>query len=407
MEIPDTSDVYKAMFKALEEPGFLPVIQAASKLIGAPVVFTDERYHLIAQHPMTPIGDMVYDTLLEQGSLPIEVIADYQQAYLMGEGKYYEPFYAEGGPAASWPRIFAEVHNEERILGHLGVFVGRVGAQPWQLAATAILANTLRIKMRMVTQPFMSLSNSFAILLDEASSEELKARAILNLRENQHHPGLLVAAPLNLTTGQQAFAAVAISHIQRTTKNVVLTPFQNDLVMLITSRNPRPLLDPLRETAENIARFLAKHQISCGAVGPVEDLQDLSGYFWQAHLTAVVAGEQDARGGLSHFEDLAPAQVYRFLIDSGKSRLCAHPLLPRLRKYDRENATQLYATLSAYSKTMFDKNATSDALHIHRNTLLYRLNRIEALFGVDLADARTLHRLLLSYGVEEMGAEAE
>ena len=138
-------------------------------------------------------------------------------------------------------------------------------------------------------------------------------------------------------------------------------------------------------------------------MGPVEDLQDLGGYFWQAHMTAVVATERGARGGLSSFEELAPSQVYRFLIDSGKSRLCAHPLLPQLREYDQKNATQLYATLSAYSKTMFDKNATSKTLHIHRYSLLYRVNRIQDLFGVDLDDARALHRLLLSFGVAEIG----
>ena len=401
---PDTGDVYRAMFRALAEPGVLPVVEAASKLLGAPVVFTDDRYHLIALYPAARIGDPVYDALFEHGELPIDVIADYQQAYLLQPGKYYAPFYAEHGPAEAWPRIFAEVRNEERILGHLGVLVGRTAVEPWQLEATAILTETLRLKLSMAAQPFMSLPNSLAILLDDESPENLRAKAALNIYESRQHPGLLLAAPLNMTTGHQAFAPVAINRIQQISKNVIPTLFENDVVALITSRLPQPALEPLKETAASVARFLAQHQIACGVAEPVGDLRDLPGHFWQAHLTAVIASGQGARSDLSYFEDLAPAQFYRFFVDSGRSRFFIHPLLPQLRDYDDNNATEFYATLSAYCRNLFDKSDAAQALRIHRNTLLYRLGRIETLFGVDLKDNRVLHRLLLSFELAEMAA---
>ena len=39
-----------------------------------------------------------------------------------------------------------------------------------------------------------------------------------------------------------------------------------------------------------------------------------------------------------------------------------------------------------------DRTAASAALHIHRNTLAYRLRRIEAITGLDLASPRDLAR---------------
>jgi len=51
---------------------------------------------------------------------------------------------------------------------------------------------------------------------------------------------------------------------------------------------------------------------------------------------------------------------------------------------------QLLRTLRAFVAHHYDRAATSEALHVHRNTLAYRLRRIERLTGLDLATARDL-----------------
>ncbi|MBK5242741.1 MAG: helix-turn-helix domain-containing protein [Clostridium sp.] len=47
--------------------------------------------------------------------------------------------------------------------------------------------------------------------------------------------------------------------------------------------------------------------------------------------------------------------------------------------------------------SIFNSTKTSKALIIHRNTLLYRLNRIMQLTGIDLDDTDTCTHLLLSF----------
>ena len=55
-----------------------------------------------------------------------------------------------------------------------------------------------------------------------------------------------------------------------------------------------------------------------------------------------------------------------------------------------EDHGDLVPTLQALFACRFDRTATSAALHIHRNTLAYRLKRIEELAGLDLADPRDI-----------------
>lgn len=61
----------------------------------------------------------------------------------------------------------------------------------------------------------------------------------------------------------------------------------------------------------------------------------------------------------------------------------------------------LLRTLRTYVARDYDRAATAEALHVHRNTVLYRLRRIEDLTGLDLASARDLACVYLAVGIGE------
>ncbi len=61
---------------------------------------------------------------------------------------------------------------------------------------------------------------------------------------------------------------------------------------------------------------------------------------------------------------------------------------------------ELVRTLQALLACRLDRTATSSALHIHRNTLAYRLKRIEEIAGVDLASPRDLARVYIALSDE-------
>ena len=71
------------------------------------------------------------------------------------------------------------------------------------------------------------------------------------------------------------------------------------------------------------------------------------------------------------------------------------PELYRLIEHDRAKGTQYYETLRAYLLNERDIPRTSEALIIHRTTLLYRLRKLEAVAPIDLDDPdKRLHILL-------------
>ena len=69
--------------------------------------------------------------------------------------------------------------------------------------------------------------------------------------------------------------------------------------------------------------------------------------------------------------------------------------LQRLQEHDGRTSGELVASLRAWCRSSFDVPAAAAALHVHPNTLRYRLKRAAELSGLDLARPRQLLALQL------------
>ena len=72
-------------------------------------------------------------------------------------------------------------------------------------------------------------------------------------------------------------------------------------------------------------------------------------------------------------------------------------LVTPLLAYDRKRGSDLLKTLSVYFDTGANASETADRLFLHRNSLLYRLERIQELTGLDLKEPDA--RLALQLGL--------
>lgn len=81
--------------------------------------------------------------------------------------------------------------------------------------------------------------------------------------------------------------------------------------------------------------------------------------------------------------------LYKFMFNSGNQgeifEYCTEKLRP-LEEYDHANGTELIETCWAYYLNGFSIAATADDMFIHRNTLQYRLKKIEELVSFSLDD---------------------
>ena len=72
-----------------------------------------------------------------------------------------------------------------------------------------------------------------------------------------------------------------------------------------------------------------------------------------------------------------------------------HPAIGLLEEADERERSSHLADLEAYLSCGRNATATARALHVHKNTMYYRLQRIEQIAGVDLSDEQTCFVLQL------------
>ena len=146
------------------------------------------------------------------------------------------------------------------------------------------------------------------------------------------------------------------------------------------------------EDARRIAAQLGRHAM-VGLSSRYADPSDLRRALEEAELVLDVT----AAGGAPPAEDVGDG-TYRLLFRV----LASHPEEVRsfyedtvapLVRYDDQYRTELVDTLSSYLEHNCNMNATAQAIHAHRHTVGYRLERVRELAGLDPFTSEDRERL--------------
>lgn len=132
-------------------------------------------------------------------------------------------------------------------------------------------------------------------------------------------------------------------------------------------------LDRSREDAELVLRVLEMPGAVRGRGSHVATRDDVHGLSLVLRLSDIAAGDP----------------------------VCAVGPLARLETYDAEHQSHLVETLACWLEQFGDVTRTAEQLHVHKNTLRYRLGRIEEVSGVTLEDSGARFELMLQFRVRQ------
>ncbi|HLH25095.1 MAG TPA: helix-turn-helix domain-containing protein [Chloroflexota bacterium] len=126
--------------------------------------------------------------------------------------------------------------------------------------------------------------------------------------------------------------------------------------------------------------------VSVGIGRPYAGVAGLSTSYHEA-AEALLIGQALLGGGCAtYFGDLGIRRLLFPLRGSPELRAFYEEFLGALDSYDERHGTELIRTLEGFFAHHGNHVRAADALHLHRNTLLYRLARIQAIGNIDLDD---------------------
>ncbi|MEL6268937.1 MAG: PucR family transcriptional regulator ligand-binding domain-containing protein [Chloroflexota bacterium] len=428
----DAANAYD--FPVIELPGDVLFVQVSE------VVFTyliNEQYAL--QQQARTIHDTLMDMVLNDGTLQqllealagflyrsmtienasFEVLADVQVGkvdsarqrsiedghtseevirYLMEQGIYStlletrSPLYINpvSEIGLEMERIIAPIIVARQIIGYFWIIADDDRLTPFDemvIGQAATIAALIMYKDRAVKDSQVKMRGDLfqAILQSDDLPDGLleSQAAALDFRLNWTYQVLMIAPGQSTNTDLNTLMVATEEHLHGVAKALVFVREQSIVVVL----QSRQALNATQIAAGLLARLTDPDKHILIAVGShAENLGAIATSYERAKETLLIHVATGETHGVVAFADLGVLYWLYKLPDEALAANMYYEAVCKLHGSDEKQSKKLLPTLEAYLETGGSIKEASEQLFVHRNTLIYRLERIEALTGISLKD---------------------
>ncbi|MBT2583377.1 PucR family transcriptional regulator [Planococcus sp. ISL-109] len=196
-----------------------------------------------------------------------------------------------------------------------------------------------------------------------------------------------------------AYIEEEIYYAAHAMKRTIMMSFANGRLIIFLEKPPESeqenQINFLDLIERRLGNLLPEVVISWGIGDFSEGFEGFNESFQHA-LTALEIGRM--KKGAGHRTDYRDTSADRLLLQLAKTEGMKDVILSTIQPlvdYDRQRQMDLIGTFSAYNHYQGNVSQTARALNLHRQSLLYRLRKIEALTGLSLVDPDDLFLLEL------------
>lgn len=206
---------------------------------------------------------------------------------------------------------------------------------------------------------FLLPQSKNAIILNDVDKDTI-CQFIHTLFENEHIPILPSSYTKNI---------IALINVNNTSLNTLNTLFPQ-------------ILNYIKENYPN-------YIVNIGIGTRQKSLEKYKLSYEQASKCINLAIKQKQKNMIYYYEQLGLYQLFYDINNKTLLENFVHNILYSLMAYDKKYNTNLIQTLEVYLNKNCNLNQTAETLFIHRNTIKYRLQRIEEITNTSLDDAFT------------------
>lgn len=162
----------------------------------------------------------------------------------------------------------------------------------------------------------------------------------------------------------------------------------------------------LADSLEKLEAHVSEGQVTAGyGVGYKTYTDIVKSYREALHAVKVKKLFPRETEGIHGYHELG---IYRYLLQVKQweeEQGYRNERIEKLRQYDHDNQTAMLETLETFLDAAGKVNVTAQRLHVHINTLSYRLRRIEEIMRVDLENMNQRAALYLELKMAKLNSE--
>ena len=156
------------------------------------------------------------------------------------------------------------------------------------------------------------------------------------------------------------------------------------------------------EISQKLASFIRDSLLNAGYSRKMLGHFNFQRQYVQASIALQFGKRKNPSRWIHHFNQIALPYLLEQTTKKLPAYMVSHEKLLNLKYADEANHSQLYQTVRCYLENHQSVTKTSEALFIHRSTLLYRLDKIKDILKTDFSDPDELLYLLLSFHLLDM-----
>lgn len=392
--------LYQELFNIIPQGDFQLLMDTASKLLDVPILVVDITYHILGIAPKSKTGDANWDYLLEHRSLDTDrmiqlykdgvmQLADTQtKPYIINWGSYNEKF----------PKVQGFMRVNDILEGYVTMLFQSNDIPLDYLKAMEIIQSACEIIFKKIdSQSSMILTHQKAFA-NELFNGRIHSHKQLQTWLRDTHLDILPPYRVLAITTYDGQERNTLSYIQKVISQRL--PHQISLiehnVLYILQCNCNTLTDD-KYIGKTEHTLFSKFNAFCGISNAFDDLLHITDYQTQAQDAMHLGSQTNSKYRFYFYEDFYLPAILVPRINQMPIANYISPIILTIRDYDQKHSTDLLNTLNIYIKNLCNPAETTSKLHIHRNSLLYRINKIEELTNASLKDYTTFMHLLISF----------
>lgn len=391
-----STEIYTQLTElVLQRADLNDLAETLARLLQRSVTIEDPAFHVLAAAQHGPV-DEARENSIARGRTTPELVSR-----LFAEGIYRQlletmgPVFVSPMPqlGMSMERFVAPIVVDREIHGYIWIIAGSyplTDRDEMAIRHGATVAALILFKEMAVREAEESRRGDFfqqMLTAETASATLVEEARRLKFRLERPHQLLLVCSPNNQENSRPLVEQVE-NWARRQTASILPVRREKSMLLIVECDSP----DQGKQIATALAHDLSHPQrpilVGVGRVyrpngGPINGMQKSYSEAEEAVQIALQLGQQQ---GIIAFADLGLLHwLYHLPADKQNDNVYL-AYIKVLAAYDAERGTVLVKTLESYLDHGGTLVSTAQALFIHRNTLLHRLERIQALCPVDLHD---------------------
>lgn len=371
------------------------------------VIIVDEGYRLISCAGRRPYADPYWEVLADAGSPTEETILnDYlKEGYLNAIAESDGAIFVNWGICHDYPQTSGPIYINKQLSGFVSLlfldmerkdFALKLNASLCQLYAILLNTNSMRnrqtqnpVREVFATQLFDTMRYPKPPKLDDY-------RPFIDIR-----PPFMIAVVHSCNKNRPV-----LEHTRGRIRSIF-----PDFIYLYQGEYLYLFLNDIYEgrTKNVVNKFkelLTEYKLQMGCSQLFDRIEKRDAYIQQAEFALKTGSRLSPDKQMFYYSDYYIPSVLFDAADRLYVENAIPPQLLQLRRFDEKNQTDYTESLKVYLYERNNLNRAAARLHLHRNSLKYRLDKITDLTGLSPDDPETAQRMQIGFLILELKKRA-